>query len=44
MTRTLLVISNGRGYRVERTDGRVLAWCPTYDAAMAARRLLGGAL
>ena len=44
MTRGLLVIGDGRSYRVVAWDGRVLADCPTYDAAMAAKRLLGGAL
>ena len=44
MTRGLLVFGDGRSYRVVAEDGRVLADCPTFEAAMAARRLLGGAL
>lgn len=44
MTRGLLVIGDGRSYRVVAWDGRVLAYCPTFEAAMAAKRLLGGAL
>lgn len=43
MTRGLLVIGDGRSYRVV-LDSRVLADCPTFEAAMAAKRLLGGAL
>jgi hypothetical protein len=44
VTRGLLVIGDGRSYRVVAWDGRLLADCPTFEAAMAARRLLGGAL
>lgn len=44
MTRGLLVIGDGRSYRVVAWDGRLLADCPTFEAAMAAKRLLGGAL
>lgn len=44
MTRGLLVIGDGRSCRVVAWDGRVLADCPTFEAAMAAKRLLGGAL
>lgn len=44
MTRAPVVIGDGRSYRVVAWDGRVLADCPTFEAAMAARRLLGGAL
>jgi hypothetical protein len=44
VTRGLLVLGDGRSYRVVAWDGRTLADCPTFEAAMAARRLLGGAL
>lgn len=44
MSRGLLVLGDGRSYRVVAWDGRILADCPTFEAAMAARRLLGGAL
>ena len=44
MTRAPVVIGDGRSYRVVAWDGRVLADCATFEAAMAARRLLGGAL
>lgn len=43
MTRGLLVLGDGRSYRVV-LGTRVLADCPTFESAMAARRLLGGAL
>lgn len=44
MSRGLLVLGDGRSYRVVAWDGRVLADCPTFEAAMAARRLLEGAM
>jgi hypothetical protein len=44
VSRGLLVLGDGRSYRVVAWDGRVLADCPTFESAMAARRLLGGAL
>lgn len=44
MSRAPVVIGDGRSYRVVAWDGRLLADCPTFEAAMAAKRLLGGAL